>query len=375
MKRILHVITTLEVGGAEMMLYKLVRALAARGYQQKVIALTTAGRVADLIRDCGVEAEALGLRYRALDLGRAFGLKRKVAAESPDVVHTWMYHADLLGGIAARSAKVERVVWSIRQSSLDRRSHRPLTMAVIRTCARLSRRVPDRIICGSEAAQKSHIAFGYDQSKLVVIPNGFDMDEFRPDAKAKSRLLAELGLPSDVLLLGHVGRYHPQKDHPNLFAAASTVLRARPEAHLVLCGLGVDSGNDELRRLAEASGASERVHMFGPRSDVAKLMAGFDLVVSSSKGEGFPNVIGEAMACGVPCVVTDVGDSAVIVGDTGWVVPPRESGALAVAILESLGEGEEARQNRGVRARQRIADSYSISAIAARYTELYEGRA
>jgi glycosyltransferase involved in cell wall biosynthesis len=213
---------------------------------------------------------------------------------------------------------------------------------------------------------------GYAADKMVVIPNGFDLDLFRPQKTARLSVRQEFGIPDNTLLIGLVGRYNRQKDYGNFVEAAAMLHRQIPTTHFLLCGDGVNWENNLLAQRIDAAGLRSYSHLLGRRQDIPWLVAALDIACSSSSfGEGFPNVIGEAMACGVPCVVTDVGDSALIVGDTGKVVLPRDPAALASAWRDLIDQGETMRLRLGEAARSRIKKNFDLQSIARRYENLY----
>ena len=370
--RLVHVITGLALGGAEVMLYELLRALDPARFRPAVISLTAPGPLAPRIRALGVPVESLGMAPGRPDPGGLLRLARALRRCQPDLVHTWMYHADLLGGLTARLVTRAPVVWGLHNSTLDPRTTRLSTRATVRACAWLSRRVPTRILSCSEVSARLHRALGYDPGRMQVIPNGFDMDTYQPNPTQAAAVRAELDLPPGALLVGLAARWHPQKDHRNFIAAAARVARERPGTWFVLAGTGITHANAELTALIDASGVPERFRLLGARSDMPRLTAALDLAVTASAyGEAFPLVIGEAMACGVPCVVTDVGDSALLVADTGRVVPPGDAPALAAAIAALLERPAAQRQALGAAARARIAAHYALPVIAGRYQTLY----
>jgi glycosyltransferase involved in cell wall biosynthesis len=267
-----------------------------------------------------------------------------------------------------------QVVWGLHNSTLDRRHTRLLTRLIARINAGLSRFVPARIVSCSRTATDLHARLGYDATRFVVIPNGFDTEVFRPDPAQRDAVRRELGLPASATLIGTVARFDPQKDHQNLIAAAAIAAEEHDNLHLVLVGKGCDTHNAELRAWIGQAGLEQRCHLLGLRQDIPRLNAALDLAVTASAyGEAFPLAVGEAMCCGVPCVVTDVGDAALIVGDTGRVVPPRDAPALGRAITALLSLDGQRRDALGLAARERIVAEYSLPAIAARYQSLYRG--
>jgi len=304
----------------------------------------------------------------------AWRLIRLVRNLRPDVIQGWMYHANLAAQLAgALNTGPVPVVWNIRGSSYVLRNEKPLTAATIWLGAKLSK-LPVKIINNSKVSAVEHEQrLAYCAEKRHIIPNGFDTDLFTPSAEARISVRSELGLAEDALLIGLVARYHTMKDHANFLEAAAVLLKTHPRVHFVLAGEGIDIHNKNLLELINRFGVSSQVHLLGERSDTARITAALDIASSSSAfGEGFPNVVGEAMACGIPCVVTDVGDSGWIVGETGRVVPPRDALALAGAWQELIEIGDEQRQALGKEARRRVLKNFSLDAIVRQYEALYE---
>ena len=370
--KITHIITGLGTGGAEMMLYKLLSAMDPAEFSSQVISLRSEGPIAERIRALGVSVESLDMPAGIPQPSSILRLARLLREPQPDVVQTWMYHADLLGGLAARFVGRPPVVWNIRNSTLDPETSKRSTRWTVAACARFSRRWPTRIVSCSENARDVHVNLGYDAAKMTIIPNGFDLSLFHPDADARQSLRTELNLSPGTLLIGAVGRFNPQKDYTTLIAAAGWLHAARPEVHFLLCGEGLSDENEALTDRIESRGLQKRFHLLGRRSDIPRITAALDLATSSSSsGEGFSNVIGEAMSCGIPCVVTNLGDAAYLVGDTGKVVPPREPASLAAAWNALLSLPAEQRAALGAAARQRIEEHFSLPAVAGQYAALY----
>lgn len=368
--KVTHVITGLNTGGAETMLLRLVEQM--RGdFDAEVISLTDIGPVGEQLAARGIPVRALGMRRGIPSPIAVLRLAHMLRASKPDVVQTWLYHADLIGGLAARLAGINRVVWGIHISFLDAKEKRT-TRWTIRASAWLSRRVPRRIVCCAESAREIHARIGYDPTKLTFIPNGFDTVAYRPDEAARTRLRRELGLAADAPLVGCIARFHPQKDHATFIEAAKTLHATMPDVHFVLCGDGLDASNTPLQSWIGEGAFAKRVHLLGRRNDIPSIAAALDVcTLSSAYGEAFPMVLGEAMSCGVPCVATDVGDSALLVGEAGTVVPPRNARALATAWASVLGASETQRAALSRAARSRIESKFSLSTIAGLYADEY----
>jgi glycosyltransferase involved in cell wall biosynthesis len=368
--KILHVINDLHTGGAEMMLLKLLSVLDREAYEPAVMSLISIGPIGERIRSLGIPVRSLGMRNGVPDLRAVLWLARLIRQERHKLVQTWLYHSDLIGGLAAKLAGGPPVVWNIRNSDL---CYKRMTFLTVRACARLSRWLPARILCCSESAGAFHAAMGYVADKIVHVPNGFDLEAFRPDPAARDAVRRELGIPEAAPLIGLVGRFDPQKDHATFIQAAARLGGLRPDVHFLLCGNRVDWENSELAAEIARAGIRDRCRLLGSRSDMPRIQASLDIATSSSAcGEAFSNAIGEAMAAGVPCVVTDVGDSAAIVGPTGRVVPTRDPEALVRAWQSLLELAPERRGALGAAARDRIGRHFSLAAIAARYAALYD---
>ncbi|MGK4922856.1 glycosyltransferase family 4 protein [Bordetella hinzii] len=369
--RIAHIITGLGQGGAESVLYRLA-CYTDTPTRHVVISLTDEGVYGARLRAAGITVHALGMPRGRVTLSGVRALRALLRAEAPDAVQTWMYHADLIGGLAARLAGIKAVAWGIRNSGdhLDR-SSRSARM-VLRACAALSRWVPRAIVCAAQDAAQRHRALGYDGRSMVVIPNGYDLSRYAPDAEAGARMRARWGVGADVPLIGCVARWDPLKDHRNLLAAMGQLLREGQELKCVLVGRGMTPGNADLVALIESEGLRGRVLLTGPSDDVAAVMNSLDLHVLSSCAEGFPNVVAEAMACGTPCVVTDVGDAAHIIGDTGVVVPAEQPAALARGIAQALREvGARGRAAAGAAGRERVLALFDLGRMVRAYEAVW----
>lgn len=370
--KIAHLITGLSTGGAEQMLYKLLSGDDGTGFRPLVVSMTDRGPLGDAIADLGVPVYCLGMRRGVADPAALWKLWRILRRERPHLLQTWLYHADLLGLVAGKLARVPHVVWNVRCSDMDFSRYSALTGLTVRAGAWLSH-WPDAVVVNSYAGKRLHEDLGYRPRRWEVIPNGFDLEKFQPDPDARTRFRESMGLPGEAFLTGHIARFDPMKDHETFLRAARMLIERRPDARFILVGNGVDRLNRALGDLVTELGLDEGAYLLGERQDVNAIMPALDIVSSSSAfGEGFPNVIGEAMACGVPCVVTDVGDSARLVANTGKVVPPRDPHALAAAWDELFRIGPDERQRLGLAARRRIQAHFSLPAIVGRYQGFYQ---
>lgn len=361
---IAHVITGLSVGGAEMMLLKLLAHRRRDDLRHDVLSLRPDGKLGDRLRALGITVHALNMRRgmpSPLDVRR---LTRWTRERAPDILQGWMYHGNLAAWWAWRAAGGRcRLLWNIRHSVSDPALEKWMTRRLILLGARLSGR-PETILYNSETAAGQHEALGYDAAKRAILPNGFDLDRFKPSAEQRAAARDRHRIPREATVIGIVARHHPMKDIPTFLRAAVIHLRAHPQTHFLLAGRGVEPTNPDF-----ADWRDERMHLIGEQDSVEALMNAMDLFsLSSAWGEAFPNVIGEAMGCGVPCVATDVGDAARIIGDTGRIVPVRDPQALADAWNAVL-RADPA--ERGKAARRRMEQNYRIEDIVRRYEEMY----
>lgn len=371
--RVSFVTTGLSTGGAEMMLLKLLTGFEPARITPSVISLRDLGTIGPRMQALGVPVQAVGLGAGTAPLAALRHLRRSLRQQAPHVVQGWMYHGNLAATLA-RATRTGRwpVVWSIRQSLYDMAREKPTTAAVIRLGAHLSARSPRAIVYNARVAAAQHEAIGYAGALRVMIPNGFDTARFAPDPDARAATRGALGVSDETLVVGLAARYHPMKNHRLMLETTAALVAQGRDVHLMLVGQGVDVGTPAVEAMIREGGLAGRVTALGERADVAALLAGCDVAcLSSSWGEGFPNAIGEAMSCAVPCVVTDVGDSAYLVGDTGRVVAPDDPAALAAAIAALQDAGAESRRALGAAARQRIISLFSLAAVTAQYADLY----
>lgn len=366
--KVAHIISGLGQGGAEAVLWRLVKATADR-YSHLVVSLSPDRYYESRLRSVGAEVLVLGMprgRVTALGLWRLF---RVLRAFSPDVVQTWMYHANFLGSVVSLLSGYP-CLWGLHNAALDPSRVKWTTRAVAAVCSPLSHLVPRVVVSCSQAGARSHVRMGYAAQRMRVIPNGYDVEAFAPDPVGGLRVRRSIDVPDDAHVVGMVARWDPIKDHATFLEAAARVAAQDPRVRFVLCGEGISTANEELSMLVKHHDLLDKVRLLGPRDDIATVFSAFDLHVLSSRSEAFPNVVAEAMACEVSCVVTDVGDASFIVGPTGWVVASGRPDLLA----DAMGQGilSLAAGGRGREARLRIVREFSIANMVARYSALFK---
>jgi len=368
---VVHIITGLNDGGAEAVLFRLCTADPI--FSHHVISLMDGGKYGPLLEAAGVPVTCLGMPPGRVSFSGLLKLWRFLSSEQPRVVQTWMYHSDLIGGIVARLAGVKSIFWGVRHSNLKRGEAKSSTILIARVCARLSGWIPKRIICCAERARTVHQALGYKADRLLVVPNGYDLQRFSPNVSARTKLRSEWGIDDEMPLLGMVGRFDPLKDHENLLRALSILKSEGLDFRCVLVGRGMDEHNQKLKNWIKLYELQEKILLLGQRTDVPAVMCALDVHVLSSCGEAFPNVVAEAMACGTPCITTDVGDASLIVGDTGWVVSPMNEIQLKNALVSALQEHKERHlwSRRSHSVRERVEKNFSLNKMIAAYHDVW----
>jgi glycosyltransferase involved in cell wall biosynthesis len=365
MVTILHLITGLETGGAERMLLNLAARTDRTRFRSVVVSMTGPGTMGSLIEGAGVTLRTLGIRRGLPDPRGIPRLVRILREFRPAVLQTWLYHADLLGLVMLWLGEVPHLVWGLQSSESTQ-------TAVVRRILAWSSASPDAVVTAARAGQRFHESIGYHPRRWAHIPNAFDTVALRPDPEARRRGRAELGIAEHAVAILLPARYHPMKDHANFLAAAAQLVPAHPDVRFVLAGAGTEPDHWALAAAIAAHGLAGRVLSLGDRSDLERLYPAFDIVtLSSAFAEALPMVLGEAMACGVPCVATDIGDSALVIGDAGIIVPPRDPQALAAGWQRMIALGREGRRALGIRARARIVENYDLDRVVPRFEALY----
>lgn len=372
--RIAHVITGLGAGGTPVMLHKVLAAqLAMPEIGSCVVGLIQEGAIGQKIRDLGIAVTTLGMKPTVPDPRGLWGLTRTLRAFQPDLIQSWLYHADLMSSLVRPwIGGRPPVVWNLRHATLDPQHDSRSTLWAAKACAWLSRSSPARILVNTVSGQQVHAEYGYARNKLQIVPNGFDLERYRPDPAARVELRITLGLPADTQLVGLVARFSELKGQKLFLDAMKLVAAKLPSAHFILCGTQIITANETLIGWIRETGCPERFHLLGERLDVERVHAALDLEVSSSVSEAFSNSIGEALCCGVPCVVTDVGDSAWLVDDAGCAIPSGDVNAMANACLRLLTAAPEDRIALSHRARQRMEQHFDIHVIARQYRDIWQ---
>ncbi len=370
MIRVCFLMRQLNVGGAQRQVIELATGLDKSTYAVTVVTFYSGGQLSPEVAAVpGVELLSMNKRGRWDVIPFFVRLVATMRALRPDVLHGYLGVPNLLCVATKPFLKKTRVVWGVRASYKDLKRYDWLTSLTF-GLERLSSRFPDLIIANSEAGKEFYASQGFPASKMVVVANGIDTERFRPDPEAGKGLRGQWGLGVSDLVIGLVGRLDPRKDHVTFLQAAAILSRERSNARFVCVGDGPTAYKKELRELGDSLGLKDRLLWTGARSDMASVYNALDILSSSSSfGEGFPNVVGEAMACGVPCVVTDVGDSRKVVGETGIVVMPGDPSRLAEAWKELLDLPESQRALLGEKARTRIVDEFRRDLLVQRTTE------
>jgi len=373
MIRVTFIITGLEEGGAEVMLYRLLGAIDQSRFEPIVISLMAKDtRIGSLIEQSGIMVHTLGIHHGQLSARAMLRLISLVRSLQPDIIQGYMYHGNLAASLTGLLANYKiPVLWNIHHVPYNLKDEKMGTALIIRM-GKIFAHWVKRIIYVSRESSTRHESLGYPSKLTKVIPNGFDCAVFKPSSMARTELRGTLGVSENDILIGLIGRYHPMKDHANFINAAGILVKKYANVYFLLAGREVDEKNKEIDRLVQQNKLCDRVHLLGVRNDIPQINASLDISSSSSFSEAFPLVVGEAMACGVPCVVTDVGDSAWVVGDTGKVVPPRDAEALAEAWSFLIEQGPEERNRLGNKARQRILENFTLDKIVQEYEMLYE---
>ena len=368
--KILHIITSLLDGGAEGVLYQL--CCNDKTNQHIVVSLKGRGKYGKLLSKHNIKIYTLNMKPEKFSLISLFKLIKILRKEKADIIQTWLYHADFFGSIAAKLSGFKNLVWNIRHSNFNEKYTKKNLKILIKLLAKLSHLLPKKIIFCSKNAMKLHIKIGYEACKMRYIPNGYDLQKFKP--QPRKLILKKKHTNKQSTILGCVARFHPQKDHNNLLHALSILKKKKLVFKCILAGLGLNKKNIILTKLIKKLNLYNEIILLGPQENINRIMKKIDIhILASEFGEAFPNVVAEAMACGTPCVVTDVGDSSLIVGKTGWVVKPSNPELLAKSLIKALKFSKLKKWNHQcLSARNRIANKFPIQKMIYNYNKVWK---
>jgi glycosyltransferase involved in cell wall biosynthesis len=365
--RLLFVTSGLTRGGAEGFLVRLAVRLSERGHSCAVASFGARSPLAEPLAAAGIEVAELGTGF----LLPSLRLARLTARFRPDVIQGWMYRGNLAALLTASLARTKpALVWSVRQGLNDLPTSPWSTRFSVWLGARLSRR-PDAIVYNAQSALRQHTAVGFAPARARVIPNGIDVSGAPRIAGSAAATRSRLGLPESSFVVAMPARWHPVKNHRGFVRAAGVFARRRPEARFLMAGHGVDATNSVLASWLSEEGIADRVVPLGERSDLAEILAAVDVVTLASHGEALPNALLEAMAAGVPCVATDVGDIEELIGTTGIVVRRDDANAMAAGWEELAAMTDLERRALGDRARGRVAERYGLDRAVLAFESLY----
>jgi glycosyltransferase involved in cell wall biosynthesis len=371
MIKVLHLITDLDTGGAERALCNLVTTHLAEEVEQVVVSLVKGGSFRPTLENAGITVYDLGLEYGHYHLSALMKLSQIIRRVRPDLLHCWMYHANLLGLLCARLLNPLPCIWGIRQSLYRTQLEKLVTRIVIRLSSWLSN-FSDGILFNSGVSMRQHRDYGYSSDQMLVIPNGIDTDKFQLLPDSKQEFLSKYQLETNCVLIGIVARYHILKDHRSFLEAAKRVIKATDKLlRFVLVGNQMDGENRELVGMIRELDMEKYVIFLGECSDLPSIYSALDLLVSSSISEAFPNVIGEAMSCETVCIATDVGDCNRLV-PSDRLVEPSNPTELSDVILRCINDETFDFRAVGRDARKVIQEGFSSSLITRQYFELYQ---
>jgi glycosyltransferase involved in cell wall biosynthesis len=369
--RIVHLISGLGIGGAERTLQGLVSQLDKRGFESVIISLSDLGEIGRQLQQRGFSVHTLDWKPGRLSPLGLIKLVRLISRLKPKVLQSWMYHADLVAALVSYWIKSINLMWNIRTSIPSIRDLPSSTRVVVRACSFLSSR-PEVVIVNSEQGLRDHRAVGYQPKEWIVIHNGIDTQRFVPSQSHRDAVRSRLGIKPDETLLGYVARFHHKKSHRFLIQSFAKLIQSADNYYLALVGKGIDKENDELMSWIQQAGVKERVFLLGPLAQTEYFYPGLDMLALPSQfGEGFPNVVAEAMACGVPCVVTEAGEAPLIVGDTGEIVATGDLDGYSDALSRLSKRVAGNRQQAAQEARDRIVTLFNFEGMLANYEKLY----
>jgi glycosyltransferase involved in cell wall biosynthesis len=368
--RILHIITGLGDGGAEGTLYKICKHNNIN--EHIVISLRGPEKYYFLLKKLGIQIHCLNINKFTIFI-KFFSLLKLIKFFKPDIVQTWLIHSDFIGGIAAKLSGFKSIIWNIRYTDFHFGKSKLTSIIILKILRYLSFFIPISIILNSKRARKLYKIKGYDKKKFIFIPNGFEPSIFKHDKLQRKRFRDKLRIKKNTILIGNIARYHPKKDHANLIQALNLLKLKKYNFLCILVGHKITKHNLKLNSLIKKFELSDKVKLLGQRKNITEILNGIDIYVqSSSYGEGFPNVVAEAMSCGTPCIATDVGDSSSIVGKTGQVISPSDSIMLCKAIEKAINQIATKQWNKKKKdCKLRIKNHFNIKKMILDYNNLW----
>ena len=370
-RKIVHLITGLNTGGAENMLHKIVSNSDKEHFTHIVISLMGKGSFGEKLENLGFKIYTLNMKKRLSSIKAFIKLIKILKQEKPDVLQTWLYHADFLGLIAGKICKIKKIIWNLRCSNMDMKQYGFSSRLLIKILTFLSKK-PDAIIFNSYTGKDYHQKIGYQNSNWIYIPNGFNTLLYKPNQEAKKALKQQLGLSETCFVIGHIARFDPMKDHKTFIKACNIAIKQEPKLNVVMIGRNINDKNLELANEITKTDCANNFYLLGEIPHLADYYPLFDVFcLSSAFGEGFPNVIGEAMSCGVICIATDVGDAQNIIDNTGFIVKPKDADELAKTIINTIKLNQKDKDNLSQKARVRIENEFSITTITKKYEAFY----
>lgn len=368
-KKIIHIIHGLGQGGAERTLFNLLKTMPDSHYEFGVIVFGNPSFYSSHIEALGIPIYYLNVRKINL-IKATYRLTKLLRKTRPDIVQTWLYYSDLLGGISAKLCRVKRVIWGIRCEGINLKKS---TTVLKKCCATLSWIIPHSIVSNSSVAAQKHIQSGYSAKKMHVIHNGYDPEQYAPQKNRDFlKQLTNKTIPEDALIIGTLARYHHDKDYLTLIRAIDAICELHPKAYFVFCGQGCNETNEHLNKHLSSLRYKENVLLINGTDKVPTYLNTLDIFVLSSKTESFPNSLAEAMLCGLPCIATDVGEVREMVGNAGIIIPSQNSQELITACLTLITQSKEQRTQLEHLARNRIKQSYSIENNIKKFDTIYQ---
>lgn len=360
--KILFFTRSLDIGGSERQIVALANGMKRLGHDVAVMVMYPGGALEHDLKTEGTRLISLDKKGRWEIFGFAHRLVRGIRVERPDILHSFLTTQNIIAAVLKPLLGNTKVVWGVRSSNVDLSRYDSMTK-MASWLETLVAGAPDHIIVNSRDGHERLKAKGYPTDRISAIPNGIDTGRYVMDKDAGRKVREEWGIAGDKMVIGHVGRLDPMKDHPT-FLKASAIISAEKDNLVFVCvGGGPGGYGERMRRLAEDIGIAGRVIWAGSMNDMPSVHNAFDIEVCSSYGEGFPNSIGEAMACGTPCVVTNVGDLAWIVGDTGIIVPPSAPDKLAEGMRAMLDRVDRDPVSVSRPSRERVVDMFSVERL------------